>query len=77
MGASSGFEPAPVVELAIATLSTKREPSSAWQQCFRTFRNRGRRELRATAPPLGQRRADHQLDLMEEHEREDGRAHGM
>src|ERR1700747_3055503 len=33
--------------------------------------------LRATAPPLGQRRADHQLDLMEEHEREDGRANRM
>jgi hypothetical protein len=33
--------------------------------------------LRATAPPLGQRRADHRLDLMEEHEREDGRAHGV
>ena len=30
-----------------------------------------------TAPPLGQRRADHQLDLMEEHEGEDGRAHAV
>jgi hypothetical protein len=33
--------------------------------------------LRATAPPLGHRRADQQLDLMEEHEREYGRAHGV
>src|SRR5258708_24730651 len=29
------------------------------------------------APPLRQRRADHQLDLVEEHQGEDGRAHGM
>jgi hypothetical protein len=27
----------------------------------------------ATASPLGQRRADHQIDQMEEHEGEDGR----
>jgi len=42
------------------------------------FLNQGWRGLSATAPPpLGQRRADHQLDLMEEHEGEDGRAHGV
>src|SRR6201987_3072893 len=32
---------------------------------------------RATSPLLGERRADHQLDLMEEHEGQNGRAHGV
>lgn len=30
-----------------------------------------------TAPSLGQGRADHELDLVKKHEREDGRARGV